>query len=254
LNHDDQTSSCTETHGSGTSGWSPEPANNAAPSGPALFQHSVGDAKMQPEPNKHTRRHAKANPNAERDTNADHIADTLIETNVGSLVLVGRAVKRFGLKFVSGIVVGAASMYGYAVYKPLPYIKGKSEPVVQALVAPPAQTKTVQLHGLVRNSADEPAKWFNVGVFANQLGPVNNSDGSFRIEVPQSSSYNVAYWTDDGNVNVFHGNPAEQDGNGLKLQNVLRLLPKGQVTQTISSRRRVPNSRSQLARLESNGR
>lgn len=203
---------------------------------------------MQPEPTKHAKKHAKAHANAERDTN--HIADSLIETNVGPLVLTGKAVKRFGLKFVSGMVVGAASMYGYAVYKPLPYLKVKSEPVVQTLVSPPAQTKTVQLHGLVRNSADEPARWFNVGVFANQLGPINNSDGSFRIEVPQSSSYNVAYWTDDGNVNVFHGNPAEQDGNGLKLQNVLRLLPKGQVMQTISSRRRAPNSRGQLARLE----
>jgi hypothetical protein len=213
---------------------------------------------MRPEPTKHriniTKNRVHTNPQPDRNTNEDHIADTLIETNVGSLVLIGRAVKRFGLKFVSGMVVGAASMYGYGVYKPLPYIKGKTEPVVQALVTPPAQTRTVQLHGLVRNSADEPAKWFNVGVFANQLGPVNNSDGSFRIEVPQSSSYNVAYWTDDGNVNVFHGNPAEPDGNGLKLQNVLRLPPRDQLTQTISSKRRAPASRGQLARLESNGR
>jgi len=180
-----------------------------------------------------------------------NFAGFLIESDIKPFMFVGKCIQYFGWGTVAGVFLGAICVYGYAVfYKPLPYAKVVTEPIVQ----PTPQNKTVQLRGLVRNSADEPAKWFHVGVFANQQGPLTNSDGSFNIEVPQSDSYDVAYWIDDQTVGFFQRNPAEPDGNGYKLQNVLKFPPKNQDASAVVSKLRISNSTQQLARLDSRGR
>jgi hypothetical protein len=214
---------------------------------------------MQPEPFKHrphpTKSTAKAGPETNPNTKDDSIADSLMDTNVGVLVILGKGIKRFGVKPVVGFVVGAVCTYGYAVYTPLPYVQGKSEMSIQGPVATPAQVKTVQLHGLVRDHNNLPVKGlFAVGILANQLGPTTNSDGSFVLEVPQSNSYNVAYWTtEDEKVRVSYGNTAEKDGNGYRLQNVLTVVPTEQYTSATATSR-APTSRTQVARLEAGGR
>lgn len=186
-------------------------------------------------------------------SDSDGIADTLIETNVGILVTLGRCLKRFGPKPLVGFVVGVACMYGYAVYKPLPYVKGKTETTDQAPVAP-VEIKTVQLHGRIRGADDKPVKGlFAVGVLMNQFGPSQTVDGSFVLKVPQSETYNFAYWTtDDEKVRVSYGNIAEKDGNGYRLQNPL-VLTTDLTASVTSSRSRPSRSRTQVARLVSGG-
>ncbi len=177
----------------------------------------------------------------------------LMDTKITPLVIVGQCAQYFGLSTVAGFILGAASLYAYGVFKPLPYLAVKAQPVSQSVATPSAaaETKKIQLRGLVRTAAGEPAKWFNVGVFANRLGPLDNSDGSFALDVPQSSSYDVVFWTTDERIHVFQGNSAEKDGNAYKLQNVLKLTPQNQLASAPRSRPNGSTSRGQIARLES---
>jgi hypothetical protein len=55
------------------------------------------------------------------------------------------------------------------------------------------------------------------------LGPVQNSDGSFEMEVPQSNTYDVALWNSD-TVKVYTGFAAEKDGRGYRLEQALPFL------------------------------
>ncbi len=161
-------------------------------------------------------------PKANRHPKNASFADFLLESNLAPLAFMGRCVKQFGAGAVAGFLLGAASVYGYAVLKPLPY--AKALPAEAALVTVPVQSKTVKLHGLVRDSEGKPVKEaFNVGVLAKQLGPVQNSDGSFEMEVPQSNSYDVALWNSD-TVKVYTGFAAEQDGRGYRLEQALPFL------------------------------
>src|SRR5713226_8608647 len=70
-------------------------------------------------------------------------ADFLLESNFAPLAFVGRCVKQFGASAVAGFLLGAASVYGYAVLKPLPY--AKASPAEATLVTAPVQSKTVKL-------------------------------------------------------------------------------------------------------------
>jgi len=159
-------------------------------------------------------------PKANRRPKNAPFADFLIESNLAPLAFVGRCVKQFGAGAVAGFLLGAVSVYGYAVLKPLPY--GQFPHVDPP--PPPVQSKTVKLHGLVRDSEGKPVREaFNVGVLAKQLGPVQNSDGSFEMEVPQSNSYDVALWNSD-TVKVYTGFAAEQDGRGYRLEQALPFL------------------------------
>jgi hypothetical protein len=161
-------------------------------------------------------------PKANRRPKNAPFADFLLESNFAPLAFVGRCVKQFGASAVAGFLLGAASVYGYAVLKPLPYVR--TSPAEAALVTAPVQSKTVKLHGLVRDSEGKPVREaFNVGVLAKQLGPVQNSDGSFEMEVPQSNSYDVALWNSD-TVKVYTGFAAEQDGRGYRLEQALPFL------------------------------
>lgn len=131
------------------------------------------------------------------------VAEFLIDSNVLPLVLVGKGVKCFGWGTVAAFIVGALSVYGYAVaVNPLPFAKD--------------HTRTVRLSGIVRDAKQKPINeniW--AGVLAKQQGPL--ADGSFTMEVPESSSYDVALWNNEGFSRVFTGMPAEQDNRGLKV-------------------------------------
>jgi len=220
---------------------------------------AVPDSATEESADKHTlpgrtRNHRRHSSKSTSHSHRRSLSKFLLDSDIKPVVFMGKCAQFFGWGAVAGFFLGMAFIYFYAVfYEPLPLAKVAAPPFVQPTPPPAPQPKTVQLRGLVRNSADEPAKWFNVGVFANQQGPLNTSDGSFKLDVPQSSSYDVVYWIDDETVGFFRGNPAEPDGNGYKLQNVLKFSPKNQYTSAVPRRTQVSTSRAEVGRLESRG-
>jgi len=210
---------------------------------------------MENHPTKHRQLGAERHPHpglpigikAHRPPRKRSFADFLIESNFTPLAFAGRCVKQFGAGAVAGFLLGAVSVYGYAVVKGLPYAKG-SQAEATIVVPPSVQAKTVKLHGLVRDSDGKPVKEaFNVGVLAKQLGPVQNSDGSFEMEVPQSSSYDVALWNSD-TVKVYTGFAAEKDGLGYRLAQALPFLHAITNVSTLSSK-----AGAQLSQLQTGG-
>jgi hypothetical protein len=157
---------------------------------------------------------ARQRPKTRRATTKKSISTILKKSQYWPLTLLGHCVQFFGVSAVAGALIGAAVVYGYAFFRPLPFIS----------VA--GQSSTVHLHGTVRGLENKPMKdEFYVGVLASQLGPVQNSDGSFVLEVPKSNAYDVALWN-GGTVKVFHGFEADPDGSGYKLQQSLPFIPK----------------------------
>lgn len=179
------------------------------------------------------------------------VAEFLLDTGFAPVVFIGKCVQQFGWAPVAGFLLGATAVYGYAVVKPLPYAKSVSPPVAP-IVQPPPQTKIVQLHGRVRDGKGSPVnERFWVGVLAKQLGPVQNVDGTFTLEVPQSSSYDVALWTAESPVNIYNSFPAEQDGSGYRLRDALPFLlgpPATAALENLKPKR--GESQTQLARAQ----
>jgi hypothetical protein len=177
-------------------------------------------------------------------------AEFLIDTNILPLVLIGKGVKSFGWSAVLAFLLGGLSVYGYAVaVKPLPFAKMEMPPPLAPAPAPAHQAKTVRLRGVVRDANLRPVtERFWVGVLANQLGPVQNPEGSFVLEVPESSSYDVALWTSQESVSFYNRMPAEQDDKGLKLQDALPFLAPMHTAELSRGRQPNPRTRSEIAR------
>jgi len=141
----------------------------------------------------------------------------LIETGIGPFVLAGKAMERFGLRTVISFVLGAGLVYGYAFFKGLPYLP---KPLIESSALIPTQAladseaKKIRLRGVVQNRDGRPVKEpFMVGVLLKRFGPLRNSDGTFAIDVPKSSSYDLALWNMGGRmVQVYDGYSAERDG------------------------------------------
>jgi hypothetical protein len=149
------------------------------------------------------------------------LAEFLKDSGIWPLVLLGKGIEHFGWLPVAGFLLGGFSVYGYAVVQCLPY----SKCVSPAPALAPAPPKIVQLHGRVRDATGNPInERFWIGVLAKQLGPVQNTDGSFALEVPANSSYDVALWTAE-TINIYNGFAAEQDGSGYRLMEALPFLP-----------------------------
>ena len=165
---------------------------------------------------------------SDSNTVGDSVASFLIGTGIGPLVLVGKSMQSFGLRPVIGFILGAAAMYGYAVFKPLPYLPkplSASSALVttQSLVEPEPPAKKIRLRGVVQDRDGHPVKEpFMVGVLLKRFGPLRNSDGSFAIDVPKSSSYDLALWNMGGKmVQVYDGFSAEREGDGYMLPPML---------------------------------
>lgn len=157
---------------------------------------------------------ARQRPKSRRAATKKSISAILKKSEYWPLTLLGHCVQFFGVSAVAGALIGAAAVYGYAFFRPLPFIS----------VA--GQSSTIKLHGTVRGSDTKPMQdEFYVGVLASQLGPVQSSDGSFVLEVPKSNAYDVALWN-GGTVKVFHGFEADPDGSGYRLQQALPFFPK----------------------------
>jgi hypothetical protein len=176
------------------------------------------------------------------------ITEFLKDTGFGPVVFVGKCIEQFGWRLVVGGLLGAISVYGYDVVKGLPYGKSVIEPVVQ--ISQPSQPKTVQLHGRVRDGSGSPVnERFWVGVLAKQLGPVQSSDGTFSLEVPQSNSYDVALWTSE-TISIYNGFAAEQDGTGYKLLQALPFLSPANTALLERSKPKRREPHPQLAQAE----
>ena len=134
---------------------------------------------------------ARQRPKSRRAATKKSISAILKKSEYWPLTLLGHCVQFFGVSAVAGALIGAAAVYGYAFFRPLPFIS----------VA--GQSSTIKLHGTVRGSDTKPMQdEFYVGVLASQLGPVQSSDGSFVLEVPKSNAYDVALWN-GGTVRSF---------------------------------------------------
>jgi hypothetical protein len=106
----------------------------------------------------------------------------LIKSGIKPLVFVGQCAQYFGFLTVVAFLVGAAAVYGYALFRPLPYSKAsQAEPL-----------KKVWLHGKVKDNAKPRNGEFEIGVLATRQGPFE--DGSYAIEVPESARYEVTLW------------------------------------------------------------
>ena len=157
---------------------------------------------------------ARGDSKTRRATNKETISTILKKSEYWPLTLLGHCVHYFGVSAVAGALVGAAAVYGYAFFRPLPFI-----PVA-------TQSNTIKLHGTVLGLENKPMKdEFYVGVLASQLGPLQNSDGSFVLEVSKSDAYDVALWN-TGKVKVFQRFVADPDGSGYRLQQSLPFVPK----------------------------
>lgn len=157
---------------------------------------------------------ARPSSKTRRATKQKSISTILKKSQYWPLTLLGHCIQYFGISAVAGALVGAAAVYGYAFFRPLPLT-----PVAR-------QSSTVRLHGTVRGSEDKPMKdEFYVGVLASQTGPVQSSDGSFVLEVPKSDAYDVALWG-GGTVKVFQSVDADPDGSGYRLLYSLPFVPK----------------------------
>jgi len=117
----------------------------------------------------------------------------LIESGLTPLPFVGRCMQFFGMGAVAAFFLGAAGVYGYAVFKILPGTKAAVAPLVQPVPIPtPALPKTVVLHGTVKSHETQ----FEIGVLAIRRGPFQ-PDGSYSVEVPESDRYLVIGWYPD---------------------------------------------------------
>jgi len=157
----------------------------------------------------------------------------LTGSGLGPLVLLGKATQSFGVRPVIGFVLGTAVVYGCALLNiPLPYLPkplsaASTLVTTQALVEHEPPAKPIRLHGVVQDREGRPVKEpFMVGVLMKRVGPLRNSDGSFAIDVPKSSSYDLALWNMGGKmVQVYDGYSVERDGDGYMLPPMLFTEP-----------------------------
>jgi len=125
----------------------------------------------------------------------------LLESDIKLLVFVGKCMDYFGMGAVAGFLVGASAVYGYALFKELPYaglfVPPKPAPqqfAQSALLMPPKQEK-IKIRGVVTTDGTNAVKdAFQVGVVEVLSGEFTNGDGKFHLEVPRQETYKVAFW------------------------------------------------------------
>jgi hypothetical protein len=137
----------------------------------------------------------------------------LIESNFKLLIFFGKSMQFFGMRPVIGFLLGVAALYGYALYKPLPFI-------VDTLEAEP-----ILLQGKVRTLEEQPLESFEIGILASRHGPFEN--GSFSIRVPHKQKYDILVWTPGYKVFKTYGdrNVVNEGGNNYSLKENLPAFP-----------------------------
>lgn len=113
----------------------------------------------------------------------------LIESEIRPLIFIGKTMQYFGTKVVVSFVFGVLILYGYALFKPLPYAT--------------SHAKTILLHGKVINGEEKPLTDFVIGVLESKHGPIKREDGSFSIEVPLKSKYSFIIWDNKNELTHF---------------------------------------------------
>lgn len=175
-------------------------------------------------------RRSSRTPKAGRAKASRSMAVFLVNTNIWPLVVAGKCAQLFGFKPVAGFVLGGAMVYGYALFKPLPYVPRSlsvsTGSMSQTPITTPSTPTHVKLHGTVQDADGQPMKeQFKVLVVADRFGPLRSSDGSFVIKVPKSNSYDLALLKEGGRVQLFDGLSPEPDGDGYLLPSVLSFPP-----------------------------
>ena len=130
----------------------------------------------------------------------------LIDTEIFPLPLLGKSIQYFGPKEVAVFLLGAAAVYGYSFYKPLPF--STAAPPAAPVTAPPAPIaeKMIDLRGTVTTLNNKPLTEFQVAVVRDEPAPFTTSDGVFTIQVPFQETYNLVIWEPGYSPWKFYGN------------------------------------------------
>ena len=150
------------------------------------MQHNP--TKHRPSSNEPTHTPGTATAGHTRDTGwPESFSRFLIDCGVPPIAFLGKCMQYFGLRTVAAFLLGAACLYGYAVFKHLPGTKSAAVIPPDNVVTVPA--KKIWLHGTAIRSDTQ----FEIGVLAAKGGPFE-PDGSYSIEVPESDRYLVIGW------------------------------------------------------------
>jgi len=140
----------------------------------------------------------------------------MLDSDLGPVVFVGKCVQFFGWGAVAGFFLGSACVYGYALFKPLPYVKAQVVQV-QIPITPPSPSP-VLLHGFMTDGDNKPVvDSFFVAVVAKQHGPEQNVQGQYTMEVPPNTCYDLMFWKLEGIVNRRDNLCPEKDASGYRL-------------------------------------
>ena len=115
----------------------------------------------------------------------------LLDSDIKSVVFLGKCVQQFGWGAVIGFCLGAAGVYGYAfTAKSLPLVPFTKEQSKDPPAPTPAPVVSQRrwLHGDIKSDNED----IEIGVLAQRNGPFPS--GSFSMEVPQGDHYQVVLW------------------------------------------------------------
>jgi hypothetical protein len=108
----------------------------------------------------------------------------LTQTGWGPLIILGSAIRSFGWRIPIGIFLGIASVYGYALFRPVPYFPNEHK-----------EPENIKLSGKVLVRDTEPLKEpFKIGILESEHGPFDDPQGLFSIDVPLKDRYTVLVW------------------------------------------------------------
>lgn len=147
-------------------------------------------------------------------TDKNTFAKFLIDSGYNPLAFLGKCMKYFGAKAVIVFFIGAASVYLYALFRPLPFVENESP--------------CVTLKGEVRTLDGQPlTEDFQVGILEDIYGPFKSESGSFSLLVSKRETYGVVVWNRSYNTFKLYGDMrAERKENHYELEDSI-VFPTG---------------------------
>src|SRR5262245_21488570 len=124
---------------------------------------------------------------ASKDSSKKSFAQFLAESGIQPIAFLGKCMRFFGMKATISFFLGAASFYGYGLFKHIPGINIKE--------------KEIELYGTVQTLDGEPLdEEFKIGVLEvekSEFGPFQPKDGTFHVPtlLNQRNQYRVLVLT-----------------------------------------------------------